>query len=310
MTGVQFRNIRGARTLSHVILGLSLAVVVVAAAEVRANPQVYDKAVRSTAWVVSPTDEDSFSWGGGVLLDLKRRWVLTNYHVVEDRDEAVIFFPVTKGGKLVSDPKHYMSEANRDKLGIPARVIARDQKRDLAVLELKGLPEGIPDMKVAAQSPKPGETVHAIGNSGLREGTLWRYSRGEVRQVYQATFKSKLKDGPILEIEALVVETQAPTNSGDSGGPVVNDKGELVALTQSHDPKGRLVTYSIDGSEIKAFLRGVVKESGAGGTHTHHEAKKPAPKEGGPEEAHTHHEAKKPSVPPRSGPRGPATTKK
>lgn len=241
----------------------TLALVALAFGTADANPQVYDKAVRSTAWVVSPTGDDEFSWGGGALLDLKRRWVLTNYHVVDDREEAVVFFPVTKGGKLITDPKHYMNEENRDKLGIPARVVATDPKRDLAILQLRGLPEGISDIKVAAASPKPGETVHAIGNSGLREGILWRYSRGEVRQVYPAKFKSKTKGGPVLEIEATVVETQAPTNTGDSGGPVVNDKGELVALTQSHDPKGRLVTYSIDSCEIKAFLRGVVRNGTA-----------------------------------------------
>ncbi len=52
-----------------------------------------------------------------------------------------------------------------------------------------------------------------------------------------------------------VVLAQAPINEGDSGGPVLNDQAELVAITQSHDPKGRLVTYSIAASEIKAFVQ-------------------------------------------------------
>ena len=50
------------------------------------------------------------------------------------------------------------------------------------------------------------------------------------------------------------METQAPINSGDSGGPVLNSKGELVAIAQAIAPNARLVSYSVDISEVRTFL--------------------------------------------------------
>jgi S1-C subfamily serine protease len=218
-----------------------------------ADPQVYERTLRSTAWIVSPLAKENISFGTGFIADVKRKWIVTNYHVVEDRKKTVVFFPVYRSDRVVSEPKHYMD--NIDKLGIAGTVIAVDKKRDLALIEVKSLPSGVFDVSLAARSPKPGETVHTIGSSGLKDGALWRYSKGEVRQVYATHFKARASEGTSLEIDARVVETQVPTNSGDSGGPVVNDKGELVAVTQSNDVKQRLVSYSIDVGELRSFLR-------------------------------------------------------
>ncbi len=49
-------------------------------------------------------------------------------------------------------------------------------------------------------------------------------------------------------------------NTGDSGGPVVNDQGELVAVVQSAHvgrpgKEIRLLSIFIDLSEVKAFLK-------------------------------------------------------
>jgi tetratricopeptide (TPR) repeat protein len=50
------------------------------------------------------------------------------------------------------------------------------------------------------------------------------------------------------------VLTEAPTNHGDSGGPVVNDAGELVGVTQGCKPNVSLQNFAIDVSEVRAFL--------------------------------------------------------
>jgi S1-C subfamily serine protease len=230
-----------------------LTLVLFAAEECRADAQVYERTLRSTAWIVSPVDKGDASIGTGFVADAHRKWVVTNYHVVEERKKALVFFPQFRGDRVIAEPNHYT--ANAEKNGTPGQVIAVDKKRDLAIVEVKSLPSGIFDLTLAPRSPRPGETVHSIGNSGANDGALWRYSKGEVRQVYSTRFKAKDSGGTTLEIEARVVETQVPTNVGDSGGPVVNDKGELVAVTQSNSTKQRLVSYSIDVGEVRSFLR-------------------------------------------------------
>ncbi|MBY0523696.1 MAG: serine protease [Gemmataceae bacterium] len=237
---------------------LSLIALSLIAGSAQANPQLYDKTVRSTAWVISPVGkEGKAAWGGGALVDAKKRWVLTNWHVVEERNDVIVFFPTFQNGRCLADPNFYLGKEG-SKTKIEGKVIARDKKRDMALIELKSLPASIAEFRLAPASARPAETVHAIGNSGVENGggVLWRYSKGEVRQVYKAKVKNKMPDGKgTLDTDFMMLETQIPTNSGDSGGPVVNDKGELVGLTQGCSPSLRLVSHSVDVSEIRSFLK-------------------------------------------------------
>lgn len=246
---------------NRLLLPLTAILALAAASVGQANPDVYQRTLRGTAWVISPRSDKDMSLGTGVLVDGQRRLVLTNYHVVQERTQAFVLFPLFQQGTLVTDPNVYSQ--GFEKLAVSAQVLVRDVKRDLAVLQLESLPAGAVPVAIAAASPRPAETVHAIGNSGVEGqgdgtlgGTLWRYSKGEVRQVYRRKFRSRSEGaGAVHELDARVVETQVPSNPGDSGGPVVNDRGELVAITQSGDfQKQRLITYGVDVTEVRAVL--------------------------------------------------------
>jgi S1-C subfamily serine protease len=216
----------------------------------RANPEVYERTLHSTAWVVS-AQPDRVSSGTGVLLDVSQKLVLTSYHTVEDQPKALIFFPLSEVDQLVTEPAYYLKK--RDRVAITGRVIATDPKRDLALIRLDTVPKDAKALPLAGRSPRPGETVHAIGNSGVRDGVLWRYSKGEVRQVYRRKLRVD-EDDRTFEVEARMVETQIPANPGDSGGPVVNDRGELVGITQGGNLSSQLVTFAIDVSEVQTVV--------------------------------------------------------
>lgn len=212
-----------------------------------ADVETYQKTLVSTTWILAKTNGETSS-GAGVLVDAEKKLVVTNAHVVGEARAAVIFFPEIKNGKPNVDRTHYLE--NVKKLGIRGRILAVDRKRDLALVELDRIPEGITAIAMASDSIGPGEDVQSIGNPGSTDA-LWVFTSGTVRSVYQKTFST---GGG--EHDFKVVETQAPINSGDSGGPVVNNKGELVAIAQAISPKARLVSYSVDISEVKAFLAG------------------------------------------------------
>ena len=60
--------------------------------------------------------------------------------------------------------------------------------------------------------------------------------------------------------KAHVMETQSPVNHGDSGGPVVNDEGALVAVVSSGmekqgDNTVHLMSWCIDVREVKEFMK-------------------------------------------------------
>lgn len=234
------------RTLLPAVMAGVLAVTLTASRGY-ADTAVYRQALKSTAWVVAKVDEE-LSRGSGVLVDKQRRLVVTNYHVVREAREALVFFPYFKDGAVETERDFYVRNAK--KLGIKARVIAVDRRRDLALIELPAVSEQIPAIELAEDSAGPGETVHSLGNPGSSD-VLWAYTSGTVRAVYRKQFRTGAG-----EHNFKVLETQSPINSGDSGGPVVNGEGKLVGVSQAMSTKARLVSYSVDVSEVKAFLDG------------------------------------------------------
>ncbi len=229
------------------IVSLVMATLLAASGQAFADAKVYQDTLVSTAWVLAKTGGKSSS-GTGVLVDAEKKMLITNFHVVGDARTAIIFFPEIKDGKPQVERKGYLD--NVKTLGIRGQVIGVDRKRDLAVLQLDRIPENIKPITLAKTSASPGENVESIGNSGSTD-VLWVYTSGEVRAVYKKQFKTASSDHDFM-----VLETTSPINTGDSGGPVVNKSGELIAISQGISPSARLVTYSVDISEIKAFLAG------------------------------------------------------
>lgn len=215
--------------------------------------KIYDRTLHSTVWVVLPVGPSRARTGTGSLIDGNRRLILTNYHVVGDKDTAIVYFPMFEKGKLVAEKQTYMSRGQ----AIPAKVLVKDSKRDLALLQLEGkIPSEARSLKLAKDSPSPGQRVHSVGNPGA-SGALWVYTPGSVRQVYHNKFRAAGQSGEgMFEVDAKIVETASGVNQGDSGGPVVNDKGELVAVVQGHLDEAKARSYSIfiDVSEVWALL--------------------------------------------------------
>src|SRR5262249_14668861 len=157
----------------------------------------------------------------------------------KDRDEALVYFPIIqKSGKVVAEREAYTSSAGK----IRGKTVAKEPKQDLALIQLESVPHDAKAILLASDSPSPGQRLHSIGNPGA-SGALFVYTQGTVRQVYQKKFQAADKSGDNgFTVDAQIVETQSPVNAGDSGGPVVNDRGELVAVTQGHlnDAQARL----------------------------------------------------------------------
>lgn len=229
--------------LVHVMCAAVLLSLVPAVAS--ADVKVYQEALRSTTWVLSKNSEGTSS-GTGVLIDDKQKLVITNFHVVGDSRAAVIFFPEVENGEPKVSRQYYLDNVKR--LGIRGKIIATDRKRDLALIQLERLPDGAKALTMAESSVMPSEQVASVGNPGSTDA-LWVYTSGTVRSVYQKQFRTGAG-----EYNFKVVETQAPINSGDSGGPVLNSEGQLVAVAQAIAPNARLVSYCIDISEVKTFL--------------------------------------------------------
>ncbi len=209
--------------------------------------QIYQRTLHATCWIHTKQ-----TTGTGWLVDQRRSRVITNYHVVGDSDTVTVLFPAYADGKVIADRDHYAKKGRR----LRGKVISKDPQRDLALIEVNALPDGAAELRLARDSVGPGDRVHTVGNPGA-SGALWVYTSGVIRT---EVFRVRTKLGDVGKgegtqtIDAQVFETQSPINPGDSGGPVVNDRGELVGVNSASGRGAQQVTLCIHVGEVKAFL--------------------------------------------------------
>ncbi len=138
--------------------------------------------------------------GSGVIVTASGR-ILTNSHVVDKATEIKV---------LLADGGEYA-----------AKVVGKDPKADLAVIQLQG---HFPTLKPIAfgdsANLRLGDVVLTIGNGlGL----------GNSVSVGIVSAKSRGMGGHIEEYEDFI-QTDAVINHGNSGGALVNLKGELIGI--------------------------------------------------------------------------------
>ena len=162
----------------------------------------------------------------------------------------VFFADQDKDGKPVYDLQHYIDTKYTH---IRGKMVAQDSSRDLAIIEVESLPAGVEALPLARQSANPGERVHTVGNPAA-SSALWVYNSGSVR----AVAKKKVILAPAMQqVDCWTLEVQNPLNPGDSGGPMVNERIELVGVNSSVSLKGTLVNSCVDIREVQAVIGGI-----------------------------------------------------
>src|SRR5207248_2047503 len=107
-------------------------------------------------------------------------------------------------------------------------------------------------MKLAADSPCPGEPIHLIGNPGTSE-LLWVYNAGTVHQVSPRKLEDR-RFGRVLDALVMEIRTRAAVKPGYSGGPAVNDHGDLVGVATMSNPAANWA-WCVAISEVRDVLR-------------------------------------------------------
>ena len=145
-----------------------------------------------------------YSLGSGVVID-EEGYLLTNDHVVRRADEITV--------KFCTGTNEYS-----------ATVVASDPKSDVALLKLNARPgEKFKAIQLAREDDLLlGETVLALGNPFGLGGSV---SRG----ILSSKSRTVPKEGEPLDIPNWL-QTDAPINLGNSGGPLVNLRGELIGI--------------------------------------------------------------------------------
>jgi len=167
-----------------------------------------------------------FGAGAGIVWDANGL-ILTNNHVVGRRTPVVI---------LQNDGEY------------ESRLLARDPDVDLALLSIDAT--GLTPLQPAPVSPRGGEMVFAFGHPWGQRNTV-------TRGIVSALVSAQNRRGDTLP----VVRSDAPLAPGNSGGPLVNAKGEVVGINAMII--GGDQSVSIAASVAKDFVSKVLARKNA-----------------------------------------------
>jgi serine protease Do len=184
--------------------------------------------------------------GTGFVVQREKGLLMTNAHVVGRETNVLVIFPrYSASGELLTELRDYGRGA-----GVKGKVLEVDTRRDLAVIQVTEIPETTKAVAFAPKGAEPGSNVFSVGGSGTKANLLWRLTKGTVRG--RSERKVQTQAGVVA---CTVLETDSPLNPGDSGGPMMNDRGELVAVVSHGDTSLQQISGNIDLIEVQQVLR-------------------------------------------------------
>lgn len=109
-----------------------------------------------------------------------------------------------------------------------ATVAGYDESRDIAVLQLKGA-SGLATATLGDSSAvRSGQKIVAVGNAGGQDGTP-AVATGKVTGLRKSITASDESAGTSERLQGLI-RTSAGIEAGDSGGPLINARGQVIGL--------------------------------------------------------------------------------
>jgi Do/DeqQ family serine protease len=169
--------------------------------------------------------------GSGVIIDAEKGLVVTNYHVIDSAEEIKV---ETYDGRTFTATK-----------------VGADQHTDLALLKLKDF-SNLTQMAIAdSDALQVGDIAIAIGNP---------FGLGQT--VTSGIISALGRSGLNIENIENFIQTDAAINSGNSGGALVNLRGELIGInTAILGPNGGNIGigFAIPSNMVKTVTSQILK---------------------------------------------------
>jgi serine protease Do len=152
---------------------------------------------------------------------------LTNNHVVENADKIEV----------------QLADSNTR---LPAKVVGRDPATDVALIQVEGSGKFKPLVLGDSEALRVGEWVMAVGNPLNMDHTV---------TVGVVSAKGRqLGLSEVTQSFENFIQTDAAINLGNSGGPLVNVRGEVVGMNSAINAAGQNLGFAVPIATVKAIL--------------------------------------------------------
>jgi S1-C subfamily serine protease len=184
---------------------------------------------------------DELSLGSGVIFD-PRGYIITNNHVISEAAQT--------------PDKFKISVVFNDGSEVPANLVGRDRKVDIAVLKV----DNVDNLSVAklgdSDKVQVGEEVIAAGAPiGLRSTV----TQGIISALHRPVpLPSDGESDTDTVLDGL--QTDASINHGNSGGPLINMDSEVIGINTAGREDGVLLNFAIPINEAKTVAEALIKD--------------------------------------------------
>jgi serine protease Do len=164
--------------------------------------------------------------GSGFLL--RQNYIVTNAHVVGDASEVQVRF--SKGQWRT------------------ASVVGTDPSSDLAVVQVQNPPQYAGALSLVESEPAIGTEAVAIGNPFGLEGSVTSGLISGLNRLIPAPNGYRIPDA---------IQTGAPVNPGNSGGPLVDLNGRVIGVISSGG--GENLAFAISAALVKRVVPALIE---------------------------------------------------
>lgn len=199
--------------------------------------------VADSVVTIEAESDESGSQGSGVVVD-GRGYIVTNNHVISEA--------------AATPSKFSMTVVFNDGKEVPANLVGRDPKTDLAVLKV----DNVDNLTVArfgnSDTLRVGEEVVAAGAPlGLRSTV----THGIISALNRPVPLSGEGSDTDTVIDA--IQTDAPINHGNSGGPLIDMNSEVIGINtagKSLSDSASGLGFAIPVNEVKATVETLIRD--------------------------------------------------
>lgn len=168
------------------------------------------KAVERSVVAIDVRTASAYGTGSGFIID-KNGYIVTNNHVIS---------------MAANDRNAKLEVVFADRTRVPARIVGRDTKTDLAVVKVDNIDNLTVSKLGDSDTLQIGEEVVAFGSPLGLDRTV---TSGIVSALHRPV---PLRPDADSDTDAVIdaIQTDAAINPGNSGGPLVNDEAAVVGI--------------------------------------------------------------------------------
>lgn len=175
--------------------------------------------------------------GSGIVWN-NSGYIVTNYHVIKGADKLAVTL---------------------DKLTVPAKVVAAEPRKDIAVLKIDS-----PQALALLKGFKPFEIVHLndlmVGQKAIAIGNPFGLDHSLSKGVISALGRKVPGIGGVTIHN--MIQTDTPINPGNSGGPLLNSAGQLIGMNTmiySNSGSSAGIGFAVPADDIERIVTQIIR---------------------------------------------------